>query len=424
MRNDRILISPGYVNESKFLHAVDNMRWFLSLLSYYFEAEGIQRVPESGFGPNRHHCLSDVQEAIVAESNNPIFSKLTALWSDFEIAAAQIPSTLLRADGTPSELDPAKVFARNAQRQLYNYLDQSPFAYSARQPPSGQPGDTLVIRMILGESITAETLLGCILDRFHLATPVAEAHRNRIEIISDWLDHTLSRTTSGKLEQVRIVSLGCGPAREVPAFIERNRSNPALRKIEFTLQDFSPSALKIAEEGISQACRVRDPRPDFHFSKTNAFRLAVQYNSEHLPELEDPPFTLVYCAGLYDYLDDEVAAAVTAALFHRLAPGELMLITNVSSNNPNRYAQELLLNWPIIYRDRGGMIEMGDRLGQFSRTVIRRKPNEFRFFGRLRDDLLDAHEFIRNPEVLAPGEFCVTSDLTGVNLFLWIRSDA
>jgi extracellular factor (EF) 3-hydroxypalmitic acid methyl ester biosynthesis protein len=67
-----------------------------------------------------------------------------------------------------------------------------------------------------------------------------------------------------------------------------------------------------------------------------------------------------------------------------LAPGGLLLATNVENSNPLRHGMQHLLDWPLIYRDAQDMraLSPGDANGQ---------------------------------------DVVVSSDATGVNLFIEVR---
>jgi extracellular factor (EF) 3-hydroxypalmitic acid methyl ester biosynthesis protein len=64
-----------------------------------------------------------------------------------------------------------------------------------------------------------------------------------------------------------------------------------------------------------------------------------------------PQYDLVYCAGLFDYLPDRICKRLMTLFHQSLAPGGLVLATNVAPFSPNRGSLELILDWHLIYRD-------------------------------------------------------------------------
>jgi len=92
----------------------------------------------------------------------------------------------------------------------------------------------------------------------------------------------------------------------------------------------------------------------------------------------------VYCAGLFDYLPDRVCKDLMNIFYGMLAPGGLLVTTNVDTSNPIRHMLDFVLEWHLLYRN-----------GHQMRTL---KPDD------------------------APAEnITVCSDQTGVNVFLEVR---
>jgi extracellular factor (EF) 3-hydroxypalmitic acid methyl ester biosynthesis protein len=78
----------------------------------------------------------------------------------------------------------------------------------------------------------------------------------------------------------------------------------------------------------------------------------------------------VYCAGLFDYLTDSVCARLMAVFYDMLAPGGLLLVTNVDRANPIRHWLGDVLDWHLIYRDAADMKALKpDRAGADEATV-------------------------------------------------------
>jgi extracellular factor (EF) 3-hydroxypalmitic acid methyl ester biosynthesis protein len=63
----------------------------------------------------------------------------------------------------------------------------------------------------------------------------------------------------------------------------------------------------------------------------------------------------VYCAGLFDYVSDRVCKRLTDVFFTMLAPGGLLLVTNVDASKPFRHSMDYLLEWHLIFRNRDQM---------------------------------------------------------------------
>ena len=66
---------------------------------------------------------------------------------------------------------------------------------------------------------------------------------------------------------------------------------------------------------------------------------------------ETPRYDLIYCSGLYDYLNDRVIKALNAYLYDQLLPGGMLVVGNFAPCTPVRNFIEHLLEWFLIYRD-------------------------------------------------------------------------
>jgi extracellular factor (EF) 3-hydroxypalmitic acid methyl ester biosynthesis protein len=152
---------------------------------------------------------------------------------------------------------------------------------------------------------------------------------------------------------------------------------------EFELMDMSDEALQHAAQVLADL-RVRaGRRTRYHTRRRSVLGLLKDAARVHEGE-QRQPFDFVYCAGLFDYLTDPVCRQLLAVAYGWLAPGGLLVTTNVDTYRPFRHMLEFLLEWHLNYRDRR----------QFAALV---------------------------PEQVPPGGWSITSEATGTNLFLEIR---
>ncbi len=68
-----------------------------------------------------------------------------------------------------------------------------------------------------------------------------------------------------------------------------------------------------------------------------------------------PEYDVVYCAGLFDYLPDRVCQQLMNMFYGMLAPGGLLLVTNVDNSNPIRNIMAYIFEWRLIERNAAGM---------------------------------------------------------------------
>ncbi len=152
----------------------------------------------------------------------------------------------------------------------------------------------------------------------------------------------------------RIVSVGSGPAVDVQRALEKLTKAEQAR-LHITLVDIDPAALDHARERLTphvseeQLQLVRENLYRFHHGP----RAAESLNGADL----------IFCTGLFDYLDEAAATDMLATFWNRLAASGLLLVFNFSAQNPSRTFMEWIGNWYLIYRDKNQMAELAARAG-------------------------------------------------------------
>lgn len=210
-----------------------------------------------------------------------------------------------------------------------------------------------------------------------LNTAPVLAHRNRIDYLLEKLrTECARRSTQGK---TRVFNLACGPAMEVQRFLrECDESDLA----EIDLLDFNGETLDYTRERIEEA-RQSGGRQ----TKTAYFQRSVHQLLRAATQGGDDEFTgydIVYCAGLFDYLSQRVCKRLVELFCTMAKPGGLVIVTNVSDDNPSKAWMEYLVEWNLIYRGRKEL-----------------------------EDLIPDNVPVRSTRILA--------DVTNVNLFLEIE---
>jgi len=264
-----------------------------------------------------------------------------------------------------------------ARRHLHPLLLGSPFVRRALRKPLGYAGDYEMVNMILRDPREGATLFAKIVNVVFLRNPPAIAHRNRIRHLKQRIAAETARiTATGR--PCRILNLGCGPAREVQEFLAEDAgSNHA----DVTLLDFNGETLEFVREHLGQMRTHHRRRAALRFEQQSIGGLLGRSRQPDAGPRRDG-YDFVYCAGLFDYASDRICSRLAARLHGMLAPGGLLLVTNVDDSKPFRQSMEYLLDWRLVYRDR-------DRLRQLV------------------------------PDGAAAVE--VLADPTGVNLFLEVR---
>jgi extracellular factor (EF) 3-hydroxypalmitic acid methyl ester biosynthesis protein len=178
-----------------------------------------------------------------------------------------------------------------------------------------------------------------------LKAQVAQAHRNRINILVDFLKQ-LAIQAKAEGRPYRVMNLGCGPAVEIQRFL-REFEEPEL--LEFELIDFSQETLDYAQAQLAEAAKQGGTSLRAQFVHQSVHEL-IKRPARKAAEVRD--CDAVYCAGLFDYISDKVCNRLLTYFTTRTRPGGRILATNVHSRNPERlFTMEHLLEWYLIYRD-------------------------------------------------------------------------
>jgi extracellular factor (EF) 3-hydroxypalmitic acid methyl ester biosynthesis protein len=257
------------------------------------------------------------------------------------------------------------------REQVHHLALHSPFMRRAYAKPLGYAGDYEMMNMLYRDHAEGDSLFAKAMNLYATRESAAQANINRLDYLGARIRETIEERG-----HVRLASIGCGPAREIGALLERN---PELgRHLDVALIDQEELVLGYCERTLSPLAAGTGAR--LRFIRESVRRLLGGRNLKNALGERD----LIYSAGLFDYLSQKSFSALLGGLYGVLAPGGHLCVGNVGSHNPTRYAMEYLLDWFLIHRS----------------------PDDLEEFARAMDP--------------APSRFEVDAESTGVNLFLRI----
>jgi extracellular factor (EF) 3-hydroxypalmitic acid methyl ester biosynthesis protein len=320
-----------YKVRPEFKTVIADMQTFLADLRLWLDQVevGIRAAPSG----DRAQLERDVVNAVSGSAMGAIDSFIER----FERIAA----------GLEADVEP--VHRSYLRRQLHPLVLCSPFAWRAYHKPLGYAGDYEVVNMMVRPSAEGASLFAKLLNVWLLSQMPAQAHRNRIARLKERLLQETLRAVQRR-RPLRVLNLGCGPAAEVEEFLAESLAD----QVEFTLWDFNEETLEHTARVLGEARR--------RHGRTTVIQLQKKSAHQVLKEGQKPvvigsgrEYDCIYCAGLFDYLSDRVCRQLMNIFYDWLAPGGLLLATNVSdtmnSTRPFRYSMEYLLDWHLIYRD-------------------------------------------------------------------------
>jgi extracellular factor (EF) 3-hydroxypalmitic acid methyl ester biosynthesis protein len=231
------------------------------------------------------------------------------------------------------------------RRLLHPLTLCSPFMHRTFQKPLGYAGDYKMVDMMFRDPFEGGSLFAKMLNAYALQLPPIVGHRNRIRYLGEKL---AAESARGLIDNrgTRVLSIGCGSAQEVQRFImENNLANEA----HFTLVDFDKETLEHTARVLNDLKDRYQRRTQIHTIKKSVFQIVKDYERNRMyPQSEQ--YDLIYCAGLFDYLSDQVCRQLVEIFYAMLLPNGLLIVTNVD-DHPARNQMECFLDWHLVYRN-------------------------------------------------------------------------
>ena len=310
---------------------------------------------------------AQIERDVIHELYEPILPLILSWFNRFDQVTEQVEEEARPAHG---------IYVR---RLLHPLVLCAPFVYRSFNKPLGYAGDYEMVNMILRDPREGSSLFAKIVNVCFLKNPPSEAHRNRIRILEDKLrQETLRVAKLGR--HAKFYNLGCGPAKELRDFMVQDElSNQA----EFTLVDFNEETILHSSQQIEEIRTRHHRETGIEFQKRSVHQL-LKDASKPVSDLQSGQYDMVYCAGLFDYMSDRICKRLMNVFYDMLAPGGLLLATNVDASKPFRHSMELILEWHLICRSPAQM-----------RALI--------------------------PDRAPANSFSITSEPTGVNVFIEVR---
>jgi extracellular factor (EF) 3-hydroxypalmitic acid methyl ester biosynthesis protein len=234
----------------------------------------------------------------------------------------------------PELLDLHKEFLR---LEIEEFLRRAPILCSIIDKVRGYAGDYETVRQFFANPYRGSTTFGKLLNNFIISLEPVRAHIARIDFL---YQEILSHYQAAE-NQLRILSLGSGPAEEVLRFIQNHDSEIP---VHITLIDGDAYALADFFERYQY---IRSNNIEVHLVNYNAISILVN----QWPDVTPGSYDMVYCAGMYDYFKDRFCRKFTNFLINLTKPGGQFYFTNVHSRNFARYFMDFGGGWEIYHRD-------------------------------------------------------------------------
>lgn len=297
------------------------------------------------------------------------------------LAAPRIQDRMRRAEEELRDLvgglaDEAHESHRHFFRHhLTPYLRRSPFLQRALDKPLGYAGDYEMMNMLYRDHQEGDSIFGKALNLYATQAPVAQANINRIEYMVRAVRDLASRHPVGRL---RVISVGCGPAQEIRTLLEQH---PELGpRLDVSLIDQGEDAIRFCEQSLSPLMARTGAKG--HFSRDDIRRyLTLKDSAGYFGAAH-----LIFSSGLFDYLSARAYRAFGARLHSSLHQGGEMILGNVATNNPSRWAMEYLCDWFVIHRAPEELTRLAGMFAPESRAWTEAEPSGVNLFLRVRKE--------------------------------------
>ena len=217
-------------------------------------------------------------------------------------------------------------------------LFQDPLTKRALEKPRGYAGDVVMMDYVYGihpdEANRQASELGRAICRYIQSRPAGQSVRFRREHLAGLIDQL-----AGEKERPSVLAIASGHLREA----ELSHALAAGQIGRFVALDADADSLREVEKQYS-----RLGVETVHGSVRHILARKVNLGT----------FDFVYAAGLFDYLNDAVAQALTARMFEMTRPGGQVLIPNFAPKVKDRAYMETFMDWDLIYRDRDDMARL------------------------------------------------------------------
>lgn len=220
------------------------------------------------------------------------------------------------------------------------------------EKPEGYAGDYQQIRYINMEENVGDTIYDRFVHHLLRRTPLRPTILSRQRTLTGAV---LDAVATGK--PAKIVAIASGPVIELCDFL---RETPHFSQpVELVLLDQDPGSLAFAQDAIDRTLASRsDVLPVrvtcVHSSVRQILKPDDEAQAAFLQRVLGDA-TLLYSAGLFDYLPDKVAIFFVLALFRLLAPGGELIIGNLRESPASTWMLEFALAWFLIYREHEDM---------------------------------------------------------------------
>jgi extracellular factor (EF) 3-hydroxypalmitic acid methyl ester biosynthesis protein len=287
-----------------------------------------------------------------------------------------------RLEDTMNCLEPDLIPTHRAfcRRLLHPLTLCSPFIRRAFYKPLGYAGDYEMVNMMFRDPFEGKSLFAKMINAYALQLPPVVGHRNRIRYLGENLEKESLRVVV-RHRDARVFNMGCGPAQEIQRFLtEAELANHT----HFTLVDFNQETLEYTARVLNDLKKRYKRRGQIQMVERSVYQTlkgAGRIGDGEYAQCDQ--YDLIYCAGLLDYLSDQVCRQLMKIFYAMLLPGGLLIATNVD-DHPAKNQTECFLDWHLAHRNTDKMRSLAPQKATPENVFIKRDPSGVNVFMEVR----------------------------------------
>ncbi|MBF0484358.1 MAG: class I SAM-dependent methyltransferase [Candidatus Omnitrophica bacterium] len=233
-----------------------------------------------------------------------------------------------------------------------------------RNKPLGYAGDYVTMNYIFDfhkDRFLGSTLYAKLLNNYSCNIDVSCSNIFRKDYLKNKISGLFRRSN------VKILSIGCGPAREL---IELAQQNNFLHNIEYHLLDLEKNAINFVRTELNKIDYDKNKlKINYHLIDL----ITLVKDSKLKQKFYD--FDLIYISGVFDYLSDRLCQKVVYSLLDSIKTSGEMIVFNMSiEKSKNRAFYEVLGDWFMNHRSKESILSWKDKIKNSTEFFIDEYP--------------------------------------------------
>jgi len=214
--------------------------------------------------------------------------------------------------------------------------------------PLGYAGDYIVMNYICDyhkDRYLGNSSYEMLINNYTCNIPISRSNIGRKEFFKRKILETVKTK-----DNARIMSIGCGPLREVIELLEEGM---IIKPFLFKCVDFEKGAIDYVKKALEEIDRERKQFLSIEYFHQNIINIIKNKEIKEKIRGQD----LIYCSGVIDYLRDKIAGRLVRELFQLLKNKGVLIVCNAAiEGSSHRAYYEMLGEWNMFHRTKEAML--------------------------------------------------------------------